>query len=66
MKNKNRGHGNNKELVKPFPITPESRNIKVNWINYTKLRMIKNKFEYSDFDSVINYLILCWRKNARA
>lgn len=61
-KNNNRGHRNKAQHLKPTPIIPQKRNIQLNWDTYGKLRLIKNKFEFADFDSTLNYLIAYWRK----
>ena len=66
MKNintKSRGLGNKHKTLKPFPKIPESRNIKLGWVAYEKLRLIKTKFEFADFNSTVEYLISVWRKN---
>lgn len=41
----------------------EDRNIKLKRDTYIKLRLLKNKFEFIDFDATVDYLLLCWSKN---
>lgn len=65
MKNKSRAHGNKAKTSKPSPnnqSVPLTRNINLSYETWGKLQMIKTKLAFSDFDSVVSYLIVSWRK----